>query len=76
MSPLDPVSHPCTAGIAVEHFGCARLCCVYIYVDGTTCYYSLLKIFCVIHYSGLNQHRKYLHNENFPNYGSTFNKLI
>ena len=55
--------------------GNAVLCCVYIYVDCTTCYYSLLKIFRVTNFRGLSQPLKYFNNENFPNYGMSLTKL-
>ena len=46
VSPVGPVNHPCAAGITVEsfwpHSAVLRL---HIYVDCTTCYYSLLNIF-------------------------------
>ena len=71
VSPLGPVNRPCVAGIAVEPFGRAQLCCVYIYVDCTTCYYSLLKIFRAINFRGLSQPQKYFNNENFLNYGTS-----
>ena len=48
VSPLGPVNRPCTAGIAVEPFWLrSAVLRLHIYVDCTTCYYSLLKIFRV-----------------------------
>ena len=48
VSPLGPVNRPCAAGIAVEPFWPrSAVLRLHIYVDCTTCYYSLLKIFRV-----------------------------
>ena len=72
VSPLGPVNRPCTAGIAVEPFWPrSAVLRLHIYVDCTTCYYSLLKYFVLKYFRGLSQPRKYFNNENFPNYGIT-----
>ena len=55
VSALGLVNRSCAAGIAVEPFWPrSAVLRLHIYVDCTTCYYSLLK---------------YFNNENFPNYG-------
>ena len=48
VSPLGPVNRPCATSIAVEPFWPrSAVLRLHIYVDCTTCYYSLLKIFRV-----------------------------
>ena len=74
VSPVDLVNCPCIAGIAVEPFWPRSAVLRYIYVDCTTCYYLLLKIFRVINFRGLSQLRKYFNNENFPNYRTLFSR--
>ena len=69
VSPMGPVNVLALQVSQYSHFGRTQLCCVYIYVDCTTCCYSLLKIFRVINFRGFSQPRKYFNNENFPNYG-------